>query len=181
MKIAITGGTAGIGKEIGDLYANKGHDVLRLSRRTGHNIRSVPKVADAIEPCDMFISNAQAGFAQTELLFEIWRRWQGQDKRIIVVSTIMTTLPTSCLPDMDEYWLQKRTLEEACAQLRNKGSRPKITIVRPGAVATQPGQEAPRPYADPVEWASLMVACLDLGGENLEISDFSIGVRPIGL
>jgi len=180
MKIAITGGTAGIGKAMGDIYEDQHHEVLRLSRRTGYNIRSVPKVADAIESCDMFISNAQAGFAQTELLFEVWRRWRGQKKRIVVISTVMTSLPVSCLPDMDEYWLQKRTLEEACAQLRNKSYWPRISIIRPGGVGTQPGQETPYPYADVQEWAELAVKCLTIGGETLEVSDFSIGVRPSG-
>lgn len=180
MRIAITGGTAGIGQAVGDIYETRGHEVLRLSRRTGHNIRSVPKVADVIESCDMFISNAQAGFAQTELLFEVWRRWQGQKKHIVVVSTMMTMNPVSVLPDMEEYFVQKRTLEDTCAQLRHKNFWPKITMVRPGAVATQTGQESPRPYADPVEWATLMVKCLELGGENLELTDFSIGVRLLG-
>lgn len=179
MKIAITGGTAGIGQAIGDIYEAQGHEVLRLSRRTGHNIRSVPKVAEVIAPCDMFISNAQAGFAQTELLFDVWKRWQGQKKHIVVISTMMTMHPASILPDMDEYYIQKKTLEDSCAQLRHKNYWPKITIVRPSAVATQPGQQSPRPCADPVEWATLMVKCLELGGENLELSDFSIGVRPV--
>lgn len=180
MKIAITGGTSGIGAELVSIYRDAGHDVLALSRRTGHNIRSIPKVADTIEPCDMFINNAQAGFAQTELLFEMWRRWQGQNKRIIVISTMMTQFPVSCLPEHDEYWLQKQTLEDACAQLRFKSPLPAITIVRPGAVATQKGQESSDTHADPREWANLMVSCLELGGKNLEVSDFSIGVRYLG-
>lgn len=181
MKIAITGGTAGIGQALADIYERQGHEVLRLSRRTGHNIRSIPKVADTIQDSDMFICNAQAGFAQTELLIEIWRRWQGQRKRIVAISSMMVGLPVSTLDGMDEYWLQKRTLEEACMQLRNKSNLPKISIVRPGGVATQPGQQDPRPFANVTEWAELMVTCLGLGGDNLEVSDFSIGVRPNGL
>lgn len=180
MKIAITGGTAGIGQALGDIYEARGHEVLRLSRRTGHNIRSTPKIVDVIKDCDMFINNAQSGFAQTELLFEIWRAWRGQKKRIVVISTMMTSLPTSCITDMDEYWLQKRTLEEACMQLRNKDHWPKINIIKPGAVATQPGQVPPYPYADPNAWAELAVKCLELGGPDLAVSDFSIGVRFLG-
>ena len=71
MKIAITGGTSGIGQALSNQYEHRGHEVLRLSRRTGHNIRVIPKLADAIEPCDVFVNNAQAGYAQTELLFEM--------------------------------------------------------------------------------------------------------------
>ena len=71
MKIAITGHTAGIGQALAKQYADRGHEIVGLSKREGHNIRVIPKIADLIEPCDVFINNAQAGYAQTELLFEI--------------------------------------------------------------------------------------------------------------
>ena len=85
MKIAITGGTAGIGQALGNKYEALGHEVVRLSRRTGHNIRVIPKMADTIQPCDLFINNAQAGYAQSELLFAMADRWQGTKKHIIVM------------------------------------------------------------------------------------------------
>jgi short-subunit dehydrogenase len=50
MKIAITGGTAGIGQALGNEYQSRGHTVLRLSRRTGYNIRVIPKIADQYNP-----------------------------------------------------------------------------------------------------------------------------------
>ena len=71
MKIAITGHTAGIGKSLTQIYQSQGHEIIGLSRREGNNIRNIPKISDQIEPCDMFVNNAQAGYAQTELLFEI--------------------------------------------------------------------------------------------------------------
>ena len=58
MKIAITGGTAGIGLALGNVYQSRGHEILQLSRRTGNNIRVIAKIADQIESCDMFINNA---------------------------------------------------------------------------------------------------------------------------
>ena len=64
MKIAITGHTAGIGQALAEAYY--GNEIVGLSKREGNNIRNTLKIADAIEPCDMFINNAQAGFAQTE-------------------------------------------------------------------------------------------------------------------
>ena len=122
MKIAITGGTAGIGQALGNKYEALGHEVVRLSRRTGHNIRVIPKMADAIQPCDLFINNAQAGYDQSELLFAMADRWQGTKKHIIVISTQMTQSPVSSLPglDMDQYRIQKVALEESVRQLRNQ-------------------------------------------------------------
>jgi len=67
MKIAITGGTAGIGQALAKQFEKNGHEVIVLSRRNGYNIRSWPKVANKVEPYDMFINNAQAGKANIKL------------------------------------------------------------------------------------------------------------------
>ena len=93
MKIAITGHSAGIGQALAETYY--GHEIVGISRRDGNNIRNIPKIADLIEPCDLFINNAQSGFAQTELLFEVHRRWADTQKHIMVISTMMTQQPVS--------------------------------------------------------------------------------------
>jgi NAD(P)-dependent dehydrogenase (short-subunit alcohol dehydrogenase family) len=172
MKIAITGHSAGIGQALAEAYV--GNDIVGLSRRNGFNIRSVPKVADAIEPCDMFVSNAQAGYAQTELLFEMVKRWKGTNKEIVVISTMMTQHPISHMEELAEYRVQKIALEEAVRQLRSIEG-PKITLVRPGYIATQPGQTTP-PAADPNNWARVLVATMNMARANkLDISDISLG------
>ena len=56
MKIAITGHSAGIGQALSMIYTIQDHEVIGLSRRNGYNIRSIPKVAGMIEPCDVFIN-----------------------------------------------------------------------------------------------------------------------------
>jgi putative NADH-flavin reductase len=98
MKIAITGHTAGIGQAMANQYQSRGHEIVGISRREGHNIRVIPKVCALIEPCDVFVNNAQAGFAQTDLLFEMSKRWTQSRKHIIVISTMMTQDPVSVLP-----------------------------------------------------------------------------------
>lgn len=176
MKIAITGHSAGIGQALGRIYQDLGHEIVGLSRRNGHNIRSTPKIASVIEPCDMFINNAQAGFAQTELLFEMGRRWQGQKKTIIVISTMMTQSPVSPIPgiDMMEYRVQKVALEEACKQLRyeTKGT-PRIILVKPGAVATQTGNTVP-PYAEVNAWAQTLVGILESVKPDFRINEIAL-------
>jgi NADP-dependent 3-hydroxy acid dehydrogenase YdfG len=177
MKIAITGGTAGIGQALGHEYESRGHEVLRLSRRTGHNIRVIPKIADQIEPCDMFVNNAQAGYAQTELLFELVKRWAGTNKHIIVVSTMMTQDPLSVLPglDMTAYRLQKVALEEAVKQLRCQRLGVGLTIVRPGNIATSPDKIVP-PAADVNNWASVLITMMEMVRSNgLTMPDISLG------
>lgn len=175
MKIAITGHSAGIGQALADAYY--GNEIVGLSKRDGNNIRNVPKIADLIEPCDMFFNNAQAGYAQTELLFEMTRRWTGTGKHIVVISTMMTQDPVSVLPglEMDQYRIQKVALEEAVKQLRNRRLGVKITIVRPGYIATQAGQTVP-PAADVNLWAKTLVGIFNMSQANgMTVPDISLG------
>ena len=177
MKIAITGHSVGIGAALARAYQEHGHEIVGLSRRDGNNIRNTPKICDQIEPCDILINNAQAGYAQTELLFEIAARWQGTKKHIIVISTMMTQDPISVLSglDMDHYRIQKLALEEAVKQIRNRQLGVKITIVRPGNIATSPDKTVP-PAADVDNWARTLLDLFDMAkNNNLSIPDISLG------
>lgn len=176
MKIAITGHTSGIGQALAKEYTSLGYEIVGLSRRNGFNIKSIPKICNAIEPCDVFINNAQSGFAQTDLLFEITKRWSytRQRKSIVVISTMMTEFPSSVLPgiEMDEYYIQKTTLENAVKQLRIKHKSISYTIVRPGNIATSPEKTVP-PAADVGHWANTLVKILTT--DNLFVSEISLG------
>jgi NADP-dependent 3-hydroxy acid dehydrogenase YdfG len=177
MKIAITGHTAGIGQALAEEYILDGHEIVGLSKREGNNIRNTLKICDQIEPCDIFVNNAQAGYSQTELLFEMARRWQGTRKHIIVVSTMMTQDPVSSLDglDMDQYRVQKVALEEAVQQIRYRRLGIKIIVVRPGHIATQPGQTTP-PAADVNNWARTLLDLFDMAkNNNLSVPDISLG------
>lgn len=177
MKIAITGHTAGIGAALAKLYSAEGHEIVGLSKREGNNIRNIPKICDQIEPCDIFINNAQAGFAQTELLFEMAQRWTGSKKHIIVISTMMTQQPMSSIPglDMDQYRIQKLSLEQSVHQLRSRRLGIWFTVVRPGNIATSPDKTVP-PAADTDTWAQVLVATLRMAeSNNLIIPDISLG------
>jgi NADP-dependent 3-hydroxy acid dehydrogenase YdfG len=176
MKVAITGHTAGIGQALAAEYSLNGHEIVGLSQREGNNIRNTNKICDQIESCDVFVNNAQAGYAQTELLFEMARRWQATKKHIIVVSTMMTQEPVSSLSglDMDHYRLQKVTLEEAVRQLRYRQLGVKLTVVRPGNIATSPDKTVP-PAADVNNWAKVLVLTFKIAeSNNLRIPDISL-------
>lgn len=143
MKIAITGHSAGIGKAFADYLSNRGHDIVGLSRRDGHNIRVIPKIVDKILPCDMWINNAQSGYAQTELLYKVVDAWGGDAKKMIwIISTMLTTSTgVPAIPGMSytataEYKNQKRALEDAFQELKSRPVR--MCLIRPGTVATQP-------------------------------------------
>ena len=143
MKIAVTGRSAGIGKALGDILESRGHEIIGISRRDKENIRRIPHTANLIEPCDGFINNAQEAYAQTELLYAVWEKWQGQPKWIWNVSTMMTEQPINSKIEgfsdalMSAYRNQKLALEEATRQLRSKNKFPVMSIIRPGRVNTQ--------------------------------------------
>jgi len=179
MKIAITGHTAGIGKAFAERLAQRNHTIVGISRRGGENIRRVPHTASLIEPCDMFINNAQLQYAQTELLYEVWKRWQGKEKYIWNISTMMTEQPINGTPDgqedivMSQYRNQKLALEEASKQLRFKSSWPKISIIRPGGVATQTTWNN-KNKADVNQWVKNVINTFSQD-DNINITEISIG------
>lgn len=173
MKIAITGHTAGIGQAFAKILAGRGHDIVGLSKRHGDNIRNTAKMLEKIIPCDIFINNAQTGYAQTELLYAVWQAWQDQPgKHIWCIGTMMTQFPIEqSVPEyndivMNQYRNQKIALDDAISQLRNKKHMPVITMIRPGSIATQPEQLPKWPYCDVDIWADTVISTMLLANEQ---------------
>ena len=144
MKIAITGHKQGIGKAFAEQLSARGHEITGISRSDGENIRRTAHTASLIEPCDMLINNAISLYAQTELLFEVWHRWQ-DIKETHYIWNISTKL---CELDHDidikgitfresmQYRNQKMALELAHHQLNFQPSNIKMSLIRPGDVRT---------------------------------------------
>jgi nucleoside-diphosphate-sugar epimerase len=180
MKIAITGHTSGIGQAFTKILELRGHEVVGISRRTGENIRRIEHTANLIQPCDMFINNAQTSYAQTELLYAVWQRWQGKERKYIWnISTQMVAQPINSTPDgqedltMSAYRNQKLALEEASRQLKFKNQWPQISIIRPGGVSTREKFDNTH-KADVDVWANSIVDMFS-HNENIIISEISIG------
>jgi sugar phosphate isomerase/epimerase len=76
---------------------------------------------------------------------------------------------------MDHYRIQKLALEEAVKQIRHRRLGVKITIVRPGNIATGPDKTVP-PAANVDNWARTLLNILDIAkNNNLSLSDISLG------
>ena len=146
MKIAITGHKKGIGQEFAKQLAQQGHNIVGISRSDGENIRRVAHTASLIETCDMLINNAISLYAQTELLFEVWHRWQSSDKvhHIWNISTRVCEWSEDkqinglTMRESMEYRNQKMALELAHHQLSFQPSNIRMELIRPGEVNTQP-------------------------------------------
>jgi len=175
MKIAITGHSEGIGKCFAEILTEQGHEIVGLSRRTGHNIRSLQKIIGPIVECDWFINNAQVGFAQTELLYKVWHQWHDKPKTIWLIGSIMSTNYKTDF-EMQEYKLQKQTLDQAYYNLKNTRSKCKLTLIRPGSVATQPYNTAGVDSAPVETWCKAVIDTWNrCQKDNLNLQEISIG------
>ena len=191
MKIAITGHTHGIGKAFAEQLAERGHEIIGISRRDGENIRRIEHTANIIDPCTLFINNAQSYYAQTELLYAVWKRWYtlASQHYIWNISTMMTEEPINSTPEgledieMSQYRTQKLALEEATKQLQHKSSWPKISIIRPGAVETsdiKKEDEFKKSCGEIMEksdvdvWVSSVINTF-AQHQNIHVSELSIG------
>jgi hypothetical protein len=176
MKIAISGHTAGIGKSFARYFADRGHKIVGASRREGMNIRSIPKVFGHIQDCDMFINNAQVGFAQTELLYKLWTTWANENKMIWLISSMMSS--QSDVPyDMEEYKAQKQALENAFYNLKGQG-RCKLVLIRPGTIATQPYNTVGLNAVDVDDWVNTICdTWIQAHNKQMFLEEISLGFR----
>jgi len=145
MRIAITGHKHGIGQAFAEQLSARGHEIVGISRSDGENIRRTAHTASLIEPCDMLINNAISFYAQTELLFEVWHRWQ-PSKDVHYIWNISTKICEQehdivikglTLRESMQYRNQKMALELAHRQLDQQTSNIKMSLIRPGQVRTQ--------------------------------------------
>jgi hypothetical protein len=103
MKYAITGHTSGIGK---GLFNHLSPAAIGFSLSTGYDIRSRAdriRIIDESEDCDVFINNAPASFAQTELFLELFEHWKHKDKTIINVGSRIAEI--QILPPSHQFLL----------------------------------------------------------------------------
>jgi hypothetical protein len=128
MKVAITGHTKGLGKELSALF----DDVVGLSRSNGYDIKDTKLISNAASDCDIFINNAYDGYAQIDLLYEMYNRWHNTDKLIVTIGSMASNAAEwrlkPCL-----YSTIKKTLDVATYQLVNSHHRKcKLMIFKPG-------------------------------------------------
>ena len=178
-KIAITGHTQGLGKALYNHYLSTGFVVEGFSRTNGYDIgdpvaraRLVEQLADH----DIFINNAQSAFAQTDLLYAVFERWQKQSKTIVNISSNASDgIKNFPYP----YATSKTALDKACEQLNNTPrSLCKVVNIRPGWIATERIKEMR--ITDPCLEVKTIVEIIDFILElptNIHITSLSISAR----
>jgi NADP-dependent 3-hydroxy acid dehydrogenase YdfG len=161
MKIAITGGTSGIGKAITDVISAEGHEVVNFSRATGFDLRkegSAFELGKMAKDFDVLINNAYYGMAQVDILYHFYYRWTGlANKTIVCISSLSPEFPYQ---RPSEYAVHKTALDKACAQLSPLFAG-RIINIKPGLVNTPMSAEqigdrlalSPVKVAETVSWA----------------------------
>ena len=147
MKVLVTGGTDGIGKQIVDYFAPHSRGI---SRRNGFDISSPQdreKIARLSLEYDVFVNHAYSRDpGQVLLLQQVAECWISLKKTGHIFNT--GTFGTFCSRGIDANYLsQKRLLDETSHQYSQRieaGEVPfRMTLMRPGMLDTQRSRQKP--------------------------------------
>lgn len=166
MKIAVTGHTRGFGKFIYDTLATE-HVLHGFSKSTGCDIgneKDTDTLISQIEDCDIFINNAQDRFYQTELLYKVFDRWDGQHKSIINIGSNSRDFTNK--KEADKYSIEKNALNLASKQLGRIG-KCKVSIIEYGFLIRDHGSSIG--YAEAFNYLELAINAHNKDHRLLEV------------
>lgn len=128
MKFALTGHTRGFGKYILEKIS-KEHEVKCFSKSTGFDITKKDirtSIVDQIDNCDVFINCAQQGYAQIELLYDVFYSWAEKPKLILNIGSNARDFTNRDRPY--DYAIQKLALNHASKQLGRSNICKVVTV-----------------------------------------------------
>ncbi len=147
-KCLITGGSAGIGRELTEFFAPHSCGV---SRATGHDIRIASdrqKIVSLSLQHDVFVNHAFArDQSQEQLLHEVFAAWVVAKKsgHIFNTGTYGTYSPAGIDP---EYIKLKKGLDDAhifyCQKIKHERLNFRMTLLRPGLLDTDKSRAKPK-------------------------------------
>lgn len=124
MKIAITGHTKNLGKELYTRF-KKENEVIGFSRTNNYSLENYEKIIQDANDCDVFINNTYHPIYQQKLFEELFEEWKYKEKTIfnILTSAILNN------GSIDEYRESKLNLQKSSINLINKHRNIKLKIV----------------------------------------------------
>ena len=149
MTIAITGHTSGIGEALYNHFSGRTNtsmrtfftDCIGFSRSNGYDIKLTKSRQDIISQLsnvNVFINNAHGGFAQAEMLKDVFDAWQYTDKHIINIGVDKVDVRTWELVH-ETYSVEKLASHAMCDQLQSLERKCKITNLCLGVVENWDG------------------------------------------
>ena len=142
MKIAITGHSRGLGAELVKRFTERDCEVLGFSRSNGFDIsKTVDRISiiEQASECDVFINNAYWGFAQVDLLNNMFTTWNKRSNKYII--NIGSVSSYHQKTRHHPYAIHKIALDEQCRQLQPLSTWPAITNIRPGTFESEMGNK----------------------------------------
>lgn len=139
MKVAVTGHTVGIGKELVKFFKGKDFEVLGFSRSNGYDIKDFDareKIINESAKCDIFVNNAYSFNDNSQLLLlqRITETWIGQEKLIINISSRAGDFAGVAGHPWPEYAKMKSQTDIFC---HTRNGLPWMLNLKPGNVDTQ--------------------------------------------
>jgi len=135
--VLITGHTKGIGLATFNLLQQNGLEVIGASRQNGYDLsKDYQKVKEFIidRNPDVFINNAYVTQNQTNLLKEVYRSWEYENKIIINLCSVAALVPADH-PDYNmPYALDKRRQKQFCDDINFNYSKMNFTHVKCGLI-----------------------------------------------
>jgi len=160
MKVAITGHTRGLGREL----------LARIPGAVGFSrgeisIDDSDALVEAVQGFDVFINNACSGFSQTTVLLALFERWKHTSKTIVNIGS------RSKYPNLSkgyEYSAAKASLSHASNSLRfQSDKRCRIIDINPGLMASDLPSLTYSEVADAVLWAINLPEHIEVGELSL--------------
>jgi NAD(P)-dependent dehydrogenase (short-subunit alcohol dehydrogenase family) len=155
MKIGITGHTKGLGHAFFNLFKSQGHEVVGFSRSNGYDIvEKIDNIIDSVNDFDMFINNAYAPIAQTELLSRMITEWQGTDKTIVNISSKVVVLDEP--PAMVKDYADNKLNQNLLIAKRHTTASPRILNITLGIVDTAMSEPITAKKMNPSDIANMV-------------------------
>lgn len=156
MKVAITGHTRGLGKELYSRFES----TVGISRDIC-DIKETQKVVELIKDADVFINNAHSNFIQTELLGAMFDEWKHKSK------TIVNIVSRSKYPNISKgymYSASKASLSHLSNALRFISDKKcRIIDINPGLLESDLPSLSYKEVADIVQYTIELPFHIEIG------------------
>jgi hypothetical protein len=140
MRIAITGHTSPMGKDVYEHYS-KTHECLGISRATGYDLTNTDSINDTVSEVlarDVFLNMAHVGASQSVLLMKLQQRWTHDAplRKVITIGSLATKVPKKLLDQVGidkQYLKDKHHIDDVHNALANQtpfGKQLKFSLVR---------------------------------------------------
>lgn len=176
MKIAITGYTKGIGKQLTSALIERGHEVIGFGRSNGYDIGDQvirDRIFSTLNDVDVFVNNAYDPVGQFQLLVGAVNMWEGTNKLIININS-KSIYADLVLPEMQEYVNLKKKQLDFIMERKLKAS-PQILNVTLGLVDTEMAEIFEAKKILPEDLASLLTYLIEIK-DKIYVQDIMIDV-----